>query len=148
MREYGWTTYDAKIGGSQTIRDEELGVDLTIDFIKSMAGENWGIGVSGVPRPGRWRSPKIAVMFHIALEQMQVGRLEEETKSLVCETDDAMYGADWVISKCNGADPILGKFDIAILGDRKNKVLHGPAIKSTHVSEDKIWQAKCELSVE
>ncbi|KAK6196493.1 CDC27 protein [Pestalotiopsis sp. IQ-011] len=46
MEGYGWTQYDTRVGGSQTIHDSNLQIDLTTDFFKTSDGLSWGIDIT------------------------------------------------------------------------------------------------------
>lgn len=47
MEKYGWELYDPRLGGRQVIIDSENNLNLTIYFVKSQTGENWGFRVHG-----------------------------------------------------------------------------------------------------
>ncbi|AGO11017.1 AaceriAFR483Cp [[Ashbya] aceris (nom. inval.)] len=47
MAKYGWELYDPRIGGKQVILDTENNLNLTIYFVKSRDGANWGFRVRG-----------------------------------------------------------------------------------------------------
>ncbi|AMD21486.1 HER208Cp [Eremothecium sinecaudum] len=47
MEKYGWELYDPRMGGKQVILDTENNMNLTIYFVKSHNGENWGFRVVG-----------------------------------------------------------------------------------------------------
>ncbi|KAK4230018.1 hypothetical protein QBC38DRAFT_496954 [Podospora fimiseda] len=128
MQGYGWLYYDTRVGGSQLIHDEKLGIDLTTDFIKSTNGGSWAVGVRGDPKS---QSPnaKTSVIFHVAVE--------EEGRTIVCQR-----GLKESEATCRGNLVGLGEFEFRVLGDHENKSLHSTVIHSLQVSEDKLWQAK------
>lgn len=137
MQGYGWTLYDTRTGGSQTIHDSVLHVDLTTEFFKSDDGLSWSARVKGVPRADAPASPKTALIFHAALENAETLPAD---KTLKC-TNYASTGADESV-KCTGAVPQFGSVDLHQIGDAQNKIIQGPAVKSVSMAEDKIWQAK------
>ncbi|KAJ0121877.1 hypothetical protein J7T55_002386 [Diaporthe amygdali] len=141
MEGYGWTLYDTRTGGSQTIHDSVLHLDLTTEFFKSDDGLSWSARVKGVPRADAPASPKTALIFHAALENAETLPAD---KTLKC-TNDASTGADESV-KCTGAVPELGSVDLHQIGDAQNKIIQGPAVKSVSMAEDKIWQAKAVFS--
>lgn len=47
-----WVRFDPRVGGRQVISDNDCHIDITIDFVKSDNGRNWGVRVSAVPHPG------------------------------------------------------------------------------------------------
>ncbi|ROW07331.1 hypothetical protein VMCG_03705 [Cytospora schulzeri] len=139
MKGHGWTMYDPRVGGSQLIQDEELGVDLTTDFIKTEDGKGWTVRVTGAPRPGVPANVKTSLIFHIALEGID-GR---KKKSLYCEHLNKGTGHSLAFgATCHGQDPKLGPFDLVVFTDSEENIIHRTAVKSARVSESQIWQAK------
>jgi mannosyl-oligosaccharide glucosidase len=63
---FGWERYDPRFGGHQVMKDNELGIDLTIDFVKTNDG-SWASRVKGVPRQG-YEGKATSVVFYTALE--------------------------------------------------------------------------------
>jgi mannosyl-oligosaccharide glucosidase len=135
MQGYGWTTYDTRFGGSQTIHDSKLHIDLDTDFVKS--GGSWAVRVTGTPRLDP--NVKTTVIFHAAIE----GATSDSARTLVC--GKGSKDAKNAEAACHGSNPDLGSFEFLVLGDRRNKALHATAVKSVQVAEDKIWQAKCMI---
>jgi len=135
MRGYGWTVYDTRTGGSQTLHDTELQLDLTTDFIKSEDGSSWAARIVGAPKPGSSKM-ETSVILHVAVERAD----SAQQKSLVCEGQENENNG--VYAHCLGDSPALGAFDLQVYGDAKNRVLHDTAVKSIQVPEEKIWQAK------
>ncbi len=140
MEGYGWTMYDTRVGGSQTMHDKELHVDLTTDFVKTEDGESWAVRVTGAPRldaPGNLRT---AIIFHAAVE----GATQGGSKSLACENEAQGLGDTRdAAAACHGDIPALGSFELHVAVDARNKMVRGAAVKSLQVSEEKIWRAKC-----
>lgn len=134
MEGYGWPIYDTRVGGRQEIHDARLGFDLTTEFVKTPDGDNWAVRVKGVPRSGS--APRIALVFHFAMEEMGV---DETAKSLKCQVDGTGQPSKGI---CKGADPSLGDFTIELLPDQGNSVVEHVAVMDTLVPEDQIWQAK------
>ena len=133
--------YDPRVGGSQVIYDEELGVDLTTDFIKTEDGQGWSVRVSGVPRPGVPANVKTSLVLNVALEGMG----GSNKKSFYCEHLNQGTGYSLAFgATCYGQDPKLGSFGLVVFADSEENVIHRTAVKSAQVSEDMIWQAKCE----
>jgi len=142
MQGYGWTAYDTRVGGSQTLHDQQLHIDLTTDFLKTQEGDSWAIRVSGVPRPDAPANVKTTVILHAAVEK------EDKSKSLVCgDQDNGFKRRENVETTCRGEIPALGSFEFHVVGDGQNKPLHDTAVKSIKVSEDDIWQAKCKSGI-
>lgn len=138
MEGYGWTQYDTRVGGSQTIHDSNLQIDLTTEFFKTSDGLSWGVRVSGVPRPGAPADLKTALIWHIAIEKAET---LTNKRNLECSSaEGAMAGAS-----CTGTVPGLGSFELQLreAGDVESKGLEDSAIRSVTVTEDKIWKAKC-----
>ncbi|KAI1857139.1 hypothetical protein JX265_011340 [Neoarthrinium moseri] len=135
MQGYGWTSYDPRAGGSQTIHDAALRVDLKVDFYKSQDGLSWTARVTGTPRAGAPADLKTAVVFHAAMERAESPTSE---RSLRCvrhlrHRDDI---------RCMALLPELDPVGLYITRGTDNKVVEGPSVMSLNVTEDQIWQAK------
>lgn len=139
MEGYGWTMYDTRMGGSQTIHDSTLHLDLTTEFFKTSDGLSWSARVKGVPRPDAPRNLKTTLIFHVALEGAQVATDQRFAR---CDNDK---NGKFTGFRCAAMVPEFGPVDIYQLDHPSNKIVHGPAVKSLTVPEDKIWQAKGEL---
>ncbi|EON96956.1 putative mannosyl-oligosaccharide glucosidase protein [Phaeoacremonium minimum UCRPA7] len=142
--KFGWTVYDTRSGGIQTINDTSIDVDVTTSFIKTPDGKSWGVRVDGAPKR---RATKTAVIFHLALEDMpDPSAAESPTKYVRCEPADTPAGNDQVIAVCTGEDPSLGGFEIQVINVAQGNIVEGPAIKSIQVPESSTWQAKSVLT--
>lgn len=139
VKEYGWTAYDSRAGGTQTIRDAKLAVDIRTDFVKNDDGSAWAVRVAGFPRPevDQVGVVNTSIIFHIAHE----AAVGTNKKSLQCERLDGGKGH---ISgaKCMGKDPKLGDFEFRINADPKDSKIKFKAIRSLRVAEPSIWKAK------
>lgn len=47
IEKFGWTRYDPRYGGREIISDNDSNLTLTIDFVKSEDGKNWGLKIKG-----------------------------------------------------------------------------------------------------
>ncbi|KAJ4421711.1 Processing alpha glucosidase I [Gnomoniopsis sp. IMI 355080] len=143
VENFGWTMYDPRVGGSQAIRDKELGVDLTTEFVKNADGSGWAVRVSGAVRPDAAATEEeekkviTSLIFHVAMEKT----IGSSTKGLLCER---LTGSNGHVdgAMCRGKDPTLGNFDFRVNADPKDHVVKASFIRSKRVSEDKTWQAK------
>ncbi|KAM0808066.1 hypothetical protein AB5N19_08407 [Seiridium cardinale] len=134
MEGYGWTAYDVRIGGSQTMHDSTLQLDLKTDFFKTKDGESWTVRVTGTPRSGAPTDLKTALIFHVAVENAENAT---EQRAVRCDHNPKGPGV-----ACMGRVPELGDIDFFHVWDSSSKLALSPAIKSLTVSEDRIWQAK------
>ena len=141
MQGYGWSFYDTRFGGSQTIHDTKLEVDIDTDFIKSDDGNSWAVRITGTPRANAV-NVKTSVILHFALEEAG----SDGSKTLSCH--DTAMDQDEAVAVCQGDVHGLGNFEMQVLGDANNKRLHDPAVRSLRVPEDKIWQAKGAFAAE
>jgi len=141
MQGYGWSFYDTRFGGSQTIHDTKLEVDIDTDFIKSDDGNSWAVRITGTPRANAV-NVKTSVILHFALEEAG----SDHSKTLSCH--DTAKDQDEAVAICQGDVHGLGNFEMQVLGDANNKRLHDPAVRSLRVPEDKIWQAKGAFAAE
>ena len=143
MEGFGWTMYDTRFGGSQTIHDDAGHVDVKTDYMKTKDGNSWAVQVSGSLRPGAPDGVETAVVFHVALENSA----SDDTKAIKCMKDKedkaGRHDARGFGTACYGEDPALGTFEFYVIGDANNEVVEGVSVKSMQVSEDMIWKAKC-----
>ena len=63
---FGWEHYDPRFGGCQIMRDNELGIDISTDFVKTDDG-NWALRVRGTPRKG-YEAKTISIIYYTSLE--------------------------------------------------------------------------------
>lgn len=139
MQGYGWTEYDARTGGSQTIHDAELHVDLTTEFLKSDDGGSWSVRVTGTPRSDAPDDLTTTIVFHAAIEKASLG-----SRSLNCgDGGEKVRRRQNVEAECRGDAPGLGSFEFSVTTDDKGVPVHDTVVNSVEVDEDKIWQAKC-----
>ncbi|KAH7125376.1 glycoside hydrolase [Dendryphion nanum] len=153
MAGYGWTTYDARRGGSQVIHDAENMVDIFTDFAKPYEEKNagnWGFRVRGKPRVDTTSVLKTSVVFYVGTES--------NTSCPKCylraTVEEQGRGDDISIESVNIQlnHPRLGK---AMLRIPKPKVFgseemaeerpRNPGdifVKSFNATDDELWQAK------
>ncbi|KAK3938728.1 mannosyl-oligosaccharide glucosidase [Diplogelasinospora grovesii] len=137
---FGWTMYDPRSGGFQTIHDKDNWVDIDTEFIRLDDAETWGVRVRGAPRKDAPRDMKTAVIFHMALEDMEgQGMRYKPDKMVKCRPGDEHV--EDMLAICEGSEPALGSFQIRVFGNSTNRVA-GPAFMGVKVKEDQIWQAK------
>lgn len=143
MAGYGWTTYDPRVGGSQSINDAQLSVDLATDFVKHEDGSGWAVRVTGEVRPDAADAGAVvrtSLVFHVAMQ----GLVGSATKSLVCERMGPGRTGHISGAECRGQDERLGQFNFRINADPKDNVITKSTIRSRRMGESRIWQAKCE----
>ncbi|SPO06375.1 related to mannosyl-oligosaccharide glucosidase [Cephalotrichum gorgonifer] len=139
MQGYGWTTYDTRVGGSQTMHDTALNIDLTTDFFKSKGGSSWTGRVTGTPRPDAPRDITTTVVLHAAIEKAEL----DDTRILTCaHQSQGLRDRDDAEAGCRGEVPGLGAFEFYVMTDAENNPAHNTAVNSVQVPEGKIWQAK------
>ncbi|KTW28532.1 hypothetical protein T552_01792 [Pneumocystis carinii B80] len=66
IKMYGWEEFDVRKGGRQIIKDDEMNVDIEMEFAKIYTEKhngNWGLRVKGKPRNV---DNKISIFFYIA----------------------------------------------------------------------------------
>lgn len=139
MQGYGWTAYDTRTGGSQTVRDAELHIDLTTEFVKSDDGNSWAVRVSGEPRSDGSENVTTTVVLHAAIESSA----SDDARALSCGGQDRRHrrGQNFV-AECRGQVAGLGSFEFSVTRDEENRPVHDTAVSSLDVDEDRIWQAK------
>ncbi|KAF2737328.1 glycoside hydrolase [Polyplosphaeria fusca] len=149
---YGWTAYDARHGGTQTINDTTSMLDLTTEFVKLYEGQsagNFGLRVRGIPRPDAPADLRTSIIFYVGMEALA----SCEECRLEATADQREHGDDkWIDSaSIHVKHPELGVGTVHIpnpMDPQRNgrtEMSSTPtsfAIKSVNVTEDKIWQGK------
>lgn len=125
MAGYGWTAYDPRIGGSQTVHDQANGLGLTTDFVKD--GAAWALRVRGTPR-SHVDADRLAtaVIFYLAVDAGVECARPPDARVVACRADV----------------PGLGPFKLHIrdaVSKNETTSLHG-----LDVAADELWQAKSE----
>lgn len=110
--KFGWNRYDPRYGGREVIADNDSNLTLTIDFVKSEDGENWGLKIKGeTPNQEDINS----IVFYSAIEESGYMDLES---SYIAGTSSCV---DPRHIKLKGASKKLGgEFSIDITEDAKN----------------------------
>ncbi len=140
MAGYGWTAYDVREGGKQSVNDTGNRLDLITEFAKVSDGEpngNWGLRVSGIPRANAQSDQKTTLIVYLGSENpdsrvkcTNVHRLNPSIGDVVCD----------------GTTVGLGNFRIDFPDHRADTAaLQTTAIHSLTVPSDTIWQAKSVL---
>ncbi|KAF2454506.1 glucosidase I [Lineolata rhizophorae] len=158
MAGYGWTTYDARHGGLQTIHDADNELDLTTSFVKFPGGSHggsWGLRVTGTPRAGAPPDLKSTVVFSASIEGVgSLGFDEDNVRG------DARGLVGDVLLKGESAE--LGEFRIVVSdeegkkgGKNKHPVVNHPEGKNRDLSrtmvnsfslpDEAVWQTKAIL---
>ena len=108
MAGYGWTSYDARNGGIQTINDTGNRLDVTTQFVKISNGdhsEKWGLRVRGDLRADANDHQKSTAIFYLG---------NEDSDSIVrCTHEQVSNGPDSAIV-CDGGKSKLGDFRLRI----------------------------------
>ncbi|KAK7466923.1 Processing alpha glucosidase I [Stygiomarasmius scandens] len=147
LQSYTWTTYDAREGGVQVIKDGLNNIEITTEFLKVAGGDHggsWAARIKGKPLNAAYPS-RSSMIFYFGLEGL--GGLD-------METDEEENGIEGEI-KFTGSTPELDDFTIRIVDDpRNNAVTNGPhagafqeRIGKTHymaqpIPPGQVWQAK------
>lgn len=145
--KYGWTTYDTREGGRQILEDVGNKMNITTDFIKPQDEEddgNWGLRIRGVPRDDAPADLKTTVIFYVAMDAME-GCAEcklEAREQLGAGEDTSVHAVNLDI-----AHPKLGAAGMHISTPSSGSSQNGgTVVKTMNVSEEKLWQAKCEFN--
>lgn len=148
MAMYGWTTYDARAGGTQIIQDVGNQIDITTEFTKKSDGQsagNWALRIKGKPRKDAPADLKTSVIFYVGMEAM------DSCADCQLEAFEQLgAGHDGPVEAVNLAvkHPRLGSAGIHIptlVGE--NGTHQGTIVHTLNVTEDKLWQAKCECKL-
>lgn len=141
MDGYGWTTYDPRRGGSQTIHDSGNELDLTTDLVRGTsnnAEDTWAVRVKGMPRTNARKNMRTRVILYIGMEGLDRGTGVE----LDCaNSDEAVH--------CRGSTPDIGSFQLSIA--RAKSAVSSAETKldvwSLSVPDNTVWEAKRKSAV-
>jgi mannosyl-oligosaccharide glucosidase len=135
LESYGWTDYDVRSGGTETIYDPGNGLNLEIQLIKKSGGTqngNWGSRVKGTFRDEfdsfRPHSNKVSLIWYMSFEKNG------------SSTMDCQHGAADGI-KCRGNGFGLDSFVVEISCDPslEGREYH---FHSTKIPIEDIWKVK------
>ncbi|KAK5047442.1 hypothetical protein LTR84_006538 [Exophiala bonariae] len=133
---FGWTHYDSRTGGSQTINDTGNSIDIITDFAKSMDSnsQEWQLKVRGIPRKDAAKDQQTTVIFYLGSEN--------PASKVACKRQHSHRVSHSDIS-CRGTTPTIGEFtvDIGVSGDRTELSQH-LAVTSINVPSKNLWQTK------
>lgn len=145
MAMYGWSTYDARVGGTQIIQDVGNQIDITTEFVKKTEGPsagNWALRIKGKPRNGAPADLKTTVVFYVGMED------KDSCADCQLEAFEQLgAGDDKTVEAVNFAikHPRLGSAGIHIPTTVGSDGRHaGTIVHTLNVTEEKLWQAKCE----
>lgn len=140
MAGYGWTSYDVRSGGTQTVYDTGNKLDLVTEFAKVFDGEpngNWGLRIKGIPRANARNDQKTTLIVYLGSENSD--------SKVICTNGHRLNPSNSNVV-CNGTMVGLGDFQIdfpdygADSGARQKT-----SVNSLTVPGDTIWQAKSML---
>jgi mannosyl-oligosaccharide glucosidase len=124
MAKYGWTAYDTREGGTQTIEG------------------NWALRIRGTPRKDAPADIKTSVVFYVGMESMEACPKCKlvASEQLGPEEDTSIHAANlWI------EHPQLGTAGLHIPASVGESGRHeAMVVKSLNVSDDKLWQARCK----
>ncbi|KAH4928180.1 hypothetical protein HBI26_202840 [Parastagonospora nodorum] len=142
MARYGWTSYDTREGGTQTIEDVQNKIDITTEFIKKSEGSsagNWALRIRGTPRKDAPADLKTTVVFYVGMESFDTCTKckLESSEQVGAEEDTSTHAVNlWM------EHPQLGTAGMHIPASVGENGRHEAMIvKSMNVSEDKLWRA-------
>lgn len=113
IEKFGWTKYDPRYGGIESIIDNDSRLNITTEFVKTEDGLNWALRVKGKSsRPNAVHS----LVFYAGIQ--------DENGDLSLETE--LYGTtnnlvDGDVTLKGHVDKLGGDFDIKIIDDENNK---------------------------
>ena len=136
MAGYGWTSYDVRNGGIQTINDTRNKLDVTTQFVKISDGDHsgkWGLRIRGDLRADANDHQKSTAIFYLG---------SEDSNSIIrCMHEQVSSGPNSAIV-CDGGKSKLGDFRLRIPHSGIGDALPLASVKSLVVPVDAIWQAK------
>ena len=140
MARYGYTAYDTRAGGRQIIEDVGNKINVTTELVKMYDGDgvvNWGLRVKGIPRDDAQAELKTTVVFYVGMETMEgCSGCKLEAREQVGVGEDTKVQA----VNIHVAHPVLGRAGMHV----STPIGGETVVKTLNVSEDRLWQAKCE----
>lgn len=127
-----WIEYDPRFGGRQVISDNDCHINVTIDFVKSDNGRNWGVKVAAVPHKG-YEKVKTSFVWYSGLEGLMIDEttgLKVPNGFLKLENEPNPLGYRGTVT-LSGLSEDLGGFDIQINDGGEN-------VKNKHPSARKV----------
>jgi mannosyl-oligosaccharide glucosidase len=148
MAMYGWTTYDVRTGGTQIIQDVGNQIDISTEFIKKSEGQsagNWALRIKGKLRKDAPADLKTSVVFYVGMEAMEscADCQLEAFEQLGAGEDKSVQAVNFAVKHSR-----LGSAGIHIPSSVGENGRHeGTIVHSLNVTEDRLWQAKCEYNL-
>ena len=136
MDGYGWTWYDPRTGGSQTIHDVGNKVDITTDFVKAAESDQWtwALTIEGKLHQAAQKTQKTTLIFYLGVEA--------ETSNVECRQVDDSQTAHAV---CSGTAGALSNLNLEIFippSMSNDATTANMVVESLVVQNDQVWQAK------
>lgn len=113
-----WVLFDPRHGGRQVISDNDCHIDITIDFVKSGSGRNWGVGISAKPHLG-YENVNTSFVWYSGLEGEEHDALDT-SGFLRLDAEFDPLGYTGTVS-LGGLSKDFGLFDIHINDGSGNK---------------------------
>ncbi|KAK3687021.1 Processing alpha glucosidase I [Vermiconidia calcicola] len=131
MRGYGWTEYDVRHGGMQTLHDAENGLDMETSLVMPERDEqrgSWAARIKVSPAAGTDKAINSTIILYIGLGTPHL----TPPSALNCEVSSG-------IVRCVGSTPRIGDFQLSM-----SRVGVGSSVDvwGSSVSDDNVWQAK------
>ena len=131
MRGYGWTEYDVRHGGMQTLHDAENGLDMETSLVMPERDEqrgSWAARVKVSPAAGTDKAINSTIILYIGLGTSHL----TPPSALKCKVSSG-------IVRCVGSTPRIGDFQLSM-----SRVGVGSSVDvwGSSVSDDNVWQAK------
>ncbi|KAK3723044.1 Processing alpha glucosidase I [Vermiconidia calcicola] len=131
MRGYGWTEYDVRHGGMQTLHDAENGLDMETSLVMPERDEqrgSWAARVKVSPAAGTDKAINSTIILYIGLGTSHL----TPPSALDCEVSSG-------IVRCVGSTPRIGDFQLSM---SRAGVGSSVDVWGSSVSDDNVWQAK------
>jgi mannosyl-oligosaccharide glucosidase len=145
MAGYGWSNYDPRTGGSQTIEDTKAKLTLTTELVKKTdgaVGPEWSLRIRGLPKS---ESQNTMLVFYMGSEK----ELHVDDTVLGC-TNKANHNRTGETIRLWGYNDGLGSFELLVQPPRSTKPTgkapqHLTSVTSMFVAASTVWRAKGQL---
>ncbi|KAH3670511.1 hypothetical protein OGAPHI_001026 [Ogataea philodendri] len=139
LDKFGWTKYDARIGGHEVIKDAQFKTQIDADFVKTESG-NWALRVKGKPENP---DAKTSVVFYAGLEGE--GELQYAGADEIVEKDAKLVGYSERLGGLFEIDVTRGADDQYIKKQKVHEYGLDPSVTrhlSLTIPTGNVWRAK------
>ncbi|KAK6464508.1 glycoside hydrolase [Scheffersomyces coipomensis] len=154
IKKATWIWYDPRFGGRQIIDDDDIHVQIVIDFVKSEDGLSWGAKIRGVFHQG-YEYNKLSLLWYSGLEGEAKDEFDSDVRNGFLDITNDINKLGYKENvKLTGMSEELGFFDLEVTqgpnsnrypkSDDRNPDLDPGRTHhlSLNVPDDNVWRVK------